>query len=136
MDLRASMATSMGGMRAQSMRMAVVAENIANADSVTGGANGGPYQRKILTFTSEVDRATGMTNVVAGKPTQDTKSPNRVTYDPSHPMANENGLVTLPNVNTLKENIDMREASRLYEANMAAVESAKQMMVRSLDLLR
>lgn len=135
MDLLQSMQVSAGGMAAQSKRMRIITENIANADSVLT-RDGGPYRRQEIFFKAEVDKQTGLTNVVVDKVAKDTKTPLKAVYDPGHQLADEKGFVMYPNVNTVTENVNMREASRSYEANMSAIQTARDMMGRSLDLLR
>ena len=134
MDLMQSINVSASGLRAQSARMKMHAENLANADSIISN-KGTAYQRKQMLFEAEVNKQTGLTEVQA-QVVADTKSPFKTVYDPSHPLADEKGLLYYPNVNTLQESTDMRQASRMYEANMQAIESAKEMMARSLDMLR
>lgn len=134
-DLFEAINISASGMYAQNIRMKLAAENIANADSIVGEA-GGPYRRKTVSFKAVTSKETGLTRVEPSKISRDTKTPLRKEYDPSNPLANAEGFVEMPNVNTMIESVDMREASRMYEANMAAIETAKLMMVRSLDLLR
>ncbi len=135
MDLLQSINISSSGMAAQSARLKMLSENIANADSVVT-ENGQPYRRKIMTFETVLDKQSGLQKVQIAKVTEDTKTPMKNVFEPSHPMADEKGFVSYPNVNTLVESLDMREASRMYEANMQAIESAKTMMARSMDLLR
>lgn len=135
MDLMKSIAASASGMNAQSLRMKIISENIANADSVES-EDGGPYRRKIAALESYTDRKTGLQHARIGKVVKDEVTPFREVHDPGHRLADANGIVKYPNVNTLVESTDMREAARAYEANMSAVEAAKEMMVRSLDLLR
>lgn len=136
MDLMQSISVSAQGMAAQSQRMKMIAENIANADSIERDGGGGPYLRKEIYFKAEVDRATGLTNVVVDRIEEDNDTPLKAIYEPTHDLADENGFVMYPNVNTTIENVNMREASRSYEANMSAIETARDMMARSLDLLR
>lgn len=135
MDLMQSINVSVGGMYAQSQRMKVAAENIANADSVIS-ESGGAYRRQQLYFQSEVNKATGMTEVKVAKVAPDMKTPMNIVYEPGHDLADENGFVEYPNVTTQTESMDMRQASRMYEANMTAIESAREMMLRSIDMLR
>lgn len=135
MDITKSMTTAASGMRVQSDRMRVIAENIANASSTAVGANGKPYQRQIVTFKEAVDEATGA-NIVRVDRTARDNSDFRMQYNPGHPGADANGYVMLPNVNPLIEMTDMREAQRAYEANLNVVDAARQMMSRTLDLLR
>lgn len=135
MDLMQSINISASGMAAQSTRMKVISENIANADSVIS-AEGGPYRRQTVTFTSYLDRNTGTTKVRVDNVGRDYKNPMKKMYEPGSQYADAQGFVAYPNVSSMHEKVDMKEASRAYEANMTAIETAKQMMVRSLDLLR
>lgn len=135
MDLMQSINISASGMAAQSARMKVVSENIANADSVVT-PEGGPYRRQTVTFTSYLDRNTGTTKVRVANIGRDYQNDFKRVYEPGNPYADGQGFVAYPNVSTTHEKVDMKEASRAYEANMTAIETAKQMMVRSLDLLR
>lgn len=135
MDLMDSMQTSLAGLRAQSARMNMLSENIANAESVQT-PEGGPYRRQMMTFKAEVNRQTGMVEPKIAREYRDMDTPFRPEYDPSHELADENGFVLYPNVSTFVEQTDMRTATRSYEANLTAIESAKEMMVRSIELLR
>lgn len=135
MDITKSMTTAASGMRVQSDRMRVIAENIANASSTSTGANGQPYRRQVVTFKEAVDEATGA-NIVRVDRTAKDRSDFKLTYNPGHPAANAEGYVTMPNVNPLIEMTDMREAQRAYEANLNVVDAARNMMSRTLDLLR
>ena len=135
MDLMKSVQVSASGMAAQSQRMQVISENIANADSLVT-PEGGPYRRKLITFEESIDRATGMSKVNVKHIKKDYNTPLNREYNPHHPLADNQGFLAKPNVSTLIENVDMRSASRAYEANMSAIESAKEMMVRSIDMLR
>lgn len=130
-----AMETSASAMRAQSIRMRVVSENLANANSTAAVAGGQPYQRKTLTFQESVDKATGAPLVETAKFGVD-KAPFRTAYDPSHPAADANGYVSLPNVNELVEVADMREAERSYEANLAVLGQARNMISKTLDILK
>ena len=135
MDITKSMATAASGMKVQSDRMRINAENIANASSTATGANGQPYRRQVVTFKAAVDEATGANLVVTDRVVRD-RSDFKLTYNPGHPAADAQGYVRLPNVNSLIEMTDMREAQRAYEANLNVVDAARNMMVRTLDLLR
>jgi flagellar basal-body rod protein FlgC len=123
------------GMRAQSGRMRVIAENIANANSTAATANGQPYRRKVATITSDFDRQLGATMVESGKPVEDT-SDFRQQYDPGNPAADKQGYVKLPNVNPLVEVMDMKDAQRAYEADLNVMDATKSMMSRTVDLLK
>jgi flagellar basal-body rod protein FlgC len=134
-DMNAALNVAASGLRAQTARMKVIAENIANANSTAPNAGANPYQRKVATFGQVLDRESGATEVrMTG--VQKDRSEFRLRYDPTHPGADTNGYVKMPNVNTLIESMDMREAQRAYEANLNVVESARAMMTRTIDLLR
>ena len=134
-DMNAALNVAASGLRAQTARMKIIAENIANASSTAPNPGADPYRRKLATFGQFLDRETGATEVkMTG--IQKDQSEFRLRYDPTHPGANGDGYVKLPNVNTLIESMDMREAQRAYEANLNVVESARAMMTRTIDLLR
>ena len=135
MDLATSMAIVASGMRAQTDRMRVISENIANANSTSKTPDGEPYRRKIATMQSEFDRAMDATVVKPGQPVQDMTD-FRLQYDPGNPAADKTGYVKLPNVNPLVEIMDMREAQRSYEADLTVMEASKAMMARTVDLLK
>ncbi|MCG8442289.1 MAG: flagellar basal body rod protein FlgC [Caulobacterales bacterium] len=123
------------GMRAQSSRMRVIAENVANAASTAQEAGGDPYRRQVPVFAAELDRARGLEVVRMKKVTPDL-SDFTLKYEPGHPAANAEGYVAYPNVSTLVELMDMRSAQRAYEANISMMESSRTMMTRALDVLR
>jgi flagellar basal-body rod protein FlgC len=135
MDITKSMATAASGMRVQTDRMRVIAENIANASSTAERVGGSPYRRQVVTFQDAVDEATGAGIVKVDRIVRD-KSDFRLSYNPGHPAADEKGYVQMPNVNPLIEMTDMREAQRAYEANLNVIDAARSMMARTLDLLR
>lgn len=116
------------GMAAQSFRLRLVGENLANAD--TAG-----YQRKTVNFVNEFNREMGMTLVRPDRVKLD-QNEARESYEPGHPLANERGLVTLSNVNPLIELADAREAQRSYQANLSIFDQARRMGSSTLDLLR
>ena len=134
MDFSKSMAVIASGMRAQSERMKIIAENIANANSTAATPGGDPYRRKIATVKSEFDRELGANLVQAGKPIAD-QTDFRTRYDPGNPNADTKGYVKLPNVDSLVEIMDMREAQRSYEADLTAMDATKSMLARTVDLL-
>jgi flagellar basal-body rod protein FlgC len=134
MDFSTSMSVAASGMRAQSERMKVISENIANASSTAATTGGDPYRRQIPTIKSEFDRQLGATVVAAGKPLEDM-SEFRSQYDPGNPVADKQGYVKLPNVNNLVEIMDMREAQRSYEADLTVMDATKTMMARTVELL-
>ena len=134
MDLSKSMAVAASGMRAQTERMKTIAENIANANSTSPIKGADPYRRKIATIKPDFDRELDATLVSAGRPIMD-KSDFRSQYDPGNPNADSQGYVKLPNVDSLVEIMDMREAQRSYEADLSVMESTKQMLAKTVDLL-
>jgi flagellar basal-body rod protein FlgC len=134
MDFSKSMSVAASGMRAQTERMKIIAENIANANSTSPTKNGDPYRRKIATITPSFDRELGATLVEAGRPMTD-KSDFKSQYDPGNPNADSQGYVKLPNVDSLVEIMDMREAQRSYEADLSVMDSTKQMLAKTVDLL-
>lgn len=135
MDFLRSMGIAASGLRAQSGRMRVLSENIANADSTASAAGGDPYRRKIPTFTTEFDRELNANVLKMGRISQD-QSDFKFKYDPTHPGADANGNVKFPNVNSLVEMTDLREAQRSYEANLNVVTATRRMIQRTLDILR
>ena len=135
MDFSTSMAVAASGMRTQSERMKVIAENIANADSTSPTPGGEPYRRKISTVTNSFNSELGANLVKAGRTITD-KSDFRSQYDPGNPNADKQGYVKLPNVDPLVEIMDMCEAQRSYEADLTIMDSTKQMLSRTVDLLK
>jgi len=135
MELTDSLLIASSGMRAQSERMRVVAENIANANSVALSPDGKPYRRKIISFTNEMDRELGLSVVKTDRITRD-RAPFQLRFEPGHPAANGDGYVEYPNVNSLVEMMDMREAQRSYQANLKVLETTRSLAGRTLDLLR
>lgn len=135
MDLDASLGVSASGLRAQSLRMRTIAENLANQDSVADTPGGNPYRRKVVSFQAAVDRATGGTGVKV-KSIQNDQSDFVKVYQPGHPAADAQGYVLRPNVNGLIETADMKAAQRSYEANLNAIEAAKSLTMRTIDLLK
>ncbi len=135
MDLDASLGVSASGLRAQSLRMRTIAENLANQDSVADTPGGNPYRRKVVSFQAAMDRATGGTGVKV-KSIQNDQSDFVKVYQPGHPAADAQGYVLRPNVNGLIETADMKAAQRSYEANLNAIEAAKSLTMRTIDLLK
>jgi flagellar basal-body rod protein FlgC len=136
---------------AERLRMDVTAENLANAQT-TRGANGQPYRRKDVvleqspeggSFGTVLSGAMGAAGSGPSQPSgvrvagvvQDT-TPNRMVYDPGHPDANAQGYVAMPNVDPVTEMVDLITASRAYESNVTAMQAAKTMFTKTLDLLR
>lgn len=135
MELMRSIMVAASGLKAQAGRMRVIAENIANADSTATMPGGDPYRRKVVTFRSELDRELGAQVVEIGRVQRD-RSDFKMEYDPGNPAANADGYVKRPNVTSLVEQMDMREAQRAYEANLNVVGAARRMISRTLDILR
>jgi len=125
---------SRAGMQAQGDRLRVVAENIANADSTATTPGGTPYRRKLVVFENMLNKELGVNTVKVTKRPLD-QSPFIKKYDPSHPAADAQGYVQYPNVNTIVEMMDMREARRGYEANMDVVQISKAMLSQTINLL-
>ncbi len=135
MDFVKSLAIAAAGLRAQAGRMRVISENIANADSTPSTAGGDPYRRRIPTFTSTLDQALG-TRVVALGPVGTDNGDFPSKFEPGHPAADANGMVKYPNVNTMVEMTDMRDAQRSYDANINVITATRTMIQRTLDILR
>ncbi|RXR28370.1 flagellar basal body rod protein FlgC [Sphingobium fluviale] len=135
MDLESSVQVSASGLRAQSLRMRVIAENLANADSVATNPGGQPYRRRVPTFRAEVDKASGAREVSVPAIKGDKSAFPRV-YQPGNPAADAKGYVLMPNVNSLTEAADMKAAQRGYEANLNAIEAARTLTMRTIDLLK
>jgi flagellar basal-body rod protein FlgC len=135
MNLAKTMSLSAAGMRAQSERMRVIAENLANANSLAVTEGDDPYRRKVVSFKNELDRNLGANLVSVNKVVED-QSDFGMRYDPAHPAANQDGYVTMPNVNALVEMMDMKEAQRSYEANLKVIENAKSMLLQTIQILR
>lgn len=135
MDLLKALKISAAGMKAQGVRLRVIAENLANADSVAPEPGGEPYRRKVITFKNVLDRTFGVRKVEINKITVD-RSDFKQKYDPAHPSADADGYVMMPNVNTMVEMMDMREAQRSYSANLSVIEASKTMLMRTIDILR
>lgn len=133
--LIASLKVSASGLEAQSSRLRVVSENLANARSTGDTPGADPYRRKTVSFTQELDRAAGVDTVEIKKIGLD-RSNFRDEYDPGNPAADANGVVKYPNVNILVEMADMREANRSYEANLASMRQVRDLINSTIDLLR
>lgn len=134
-DMVNSLNIAASGMHAQSERLRVVAENIANSESLGKFPGDAPYRRKIVTFRNQLDREVGADLVEVDKIGVD-RSQFVKKYDPYHPAADEKGYVETPNVNPVIEMVDMREARRAYEANLNVVEVTKGMLNQTISLLR
>lgn len=133
--LTASLKVAASGMTAQSERLRVVSENLANAQSTGRAPGADPYQRKTITFAATLDRATGASRVDVAQIARD-RAEFPVQYEPGHEAADEFGYVKLPNVNVLIEMSDMREAIRGYEANLQTIRQSRDLISMTIDLLR
>jgi flagellar basal-body rod protein FlgC len=135
MELFDSMFISASGMRVQGERLRVIAENIANAESVGETEGEDPYRRKVVSFKNYLDRNIEADLVKVSKISNDP-SAFKKRYEPGHPAADANGYVSYPNVDALVEMTDMREAQRSYEANLKVIETSRSMLSRTIDILR
>ena len=133
--LRAATRIAGSGLEAQTVRLRVISENLANAQSTGQTPGADPYRRKTVTFVSDFDRLLGASDVEV-RPVGTDAAPFIVEHDPGNPAADKDGNVKLPNVNVLIEMADMREAGRGYEANLQMVKQARSMTMMMLDLLR
>ncbi len=134
-DIIRTMRISGAGLRVQGQRLRVISQNLANANSLATDPNGKPYRRKTITFRNEFDKAIGMDMVKVHKVRPDMSAFGK-RFDPNHPAADADGYVLTPNVNTLIELSDMREAQRSYEANLSVIKSSKKMLTNAIDMLR
>ena len=133
--IRVAVKVAASGLEAQSRRMLIVSENLANASSTGNTPGADPYMRKTVSFQAAMDEAMGAKLVKVDRVDVDRK-PFRVEYDPGHPAADVYGNVKLPNVDMLVELADIRETNRSYEANLQVVKQARSMMSMTIDLLR
>jgi len=135
MDLARALDISASGMTAQSARLRVVAENLANQDTTGSTPGADPYRRKTVTFDDTMDRSTGTPQVRVKSVGRD-KSAFPEKYDPSHPAADARGYVRTPNVNSFVEVMDMREAQRSYNANLSVMQVSRGMLTRTIEMLK
>ena len=133
--LVASMKVAASGLEAQSTRIRIVSENLANARSTGDTPGADPFRRKTVTFSAELDRATNASLVEVSKLGVD-ETDFQTEYDPGNPAADEKGFVKVPNVNMLVEMADMREANRSYEANLQSIMQSRDLISATIDLLR
>ena len=133
--LSTALKVAASGLTAQSERLRVVSENLANAQSTGRTPGADPYQRKTITFASELDRQTGIELVKVSEIARDD-SQFPLEFDPGNEAANAEGYVKMPNVNTLVEMADMNEANRAYEANLQVIKQARDLISMTIDLLR
>ena len=135
MELTKAMLASASGLRAQSVRMRIISENLANQDSIALKPGGEPYRRKIVTFGTELDREMGVTVVKANGISYDQSKFGK-NHDPGNPAADKDGYVLKSNVNGMIEMMDMSQAQRSYQSNLNALEGTRRMATMTLDLLR
>ena len=137
MNLIAGIDITAGALNANKTRLDIVAQNIANAQT-TRTLNGGPYQRQVVSFETELIR-----RVAGGGPSLQSvkigsigadRTPGQQVYNPQHPDATADGLVTMPNVNLSYEMVDLITASRAYEANLSVVKNARQMAMKAIEI--
>jgi len=128
-------AISGSALQAQDQRMKVIAENIANANTTPSGPGQKPYQRQVITFKNEFDKALGAYKVQVSGVKPDTSDFIK-KYDPSHPAADAQGYVQTPNVNPLIEMMDMNEANQAYQANLNTIDAARGMVLNTISLLQ
>jgi len=134
-SLRASLHIAGAGLAAQSTRLRVISENIANAQSTATVSGGDPYVRQTIAFENALDRASGF-NLVKVREIGQDPSPFRIEEDPGNPAADEKGFVKMPNVDVLVELADLREANRSYEANLQVAKQSSDLMNQTVALLK
>ena len=134
-DFLSSLKIAATGLHAQNARMQIIAENLANVDSAGKTPTDNPYRRRIPTFKAVMDADAGGQIVKIGKTALDMSDFN-MRYEPGHPAANSAGYVKYPNIDPLVEAMDMRQAQRTYEANLNVVTTTRQMLSRTLDILK
>jgi flagellar basal-body rod protein FlgC len=132
MNLISGVNVTASALNAENTRMDVVAENIANAYT-THGTDGQAYKRKVVSFESMLDPASGTQSVQVSQIATDN-TPGEMIYEPGSPDANKDGMVQMPNVNMSTEMVDLMSASRAYEANLAVIRNARQMAVKALTI--
>jgi flagellar basal-body rod protein FlgC len=134
-DLNTALSISASGMAAQTTRLRVIAENIANQDTTSSTPGGDPYRRKTISFAAKLDKALGADTVQVKNIGQD-KADLPLRYDPANPAADAKGYVKLPNVNSFIEVMDMKEAERSYSANLSVMQASRNMLNRTIDMLK
>ncbi len=135
MDFIKSLAIAASGLHAQLGRIRIITENIANADSTATTPGGDPYRRKVVTFSSELDSALDAEVVKLGR-VQSDKSDFRIKHEPGNPAADANGDVKYPNVNTLVELTDLRDAQQSYQSDLNVITATRRMLQRTIDILK
>jgi len=133
--LQTALRIGASGLEAQSRRLRVVTENLANAQSTGKTPGSDPYTRKVVTFENELDEAMDA-NVVKVASIEWHRSPYRLEHNPGHPAADQNGYVKMPNVDIMAEVADMHEANRSYEANLQVIKQAREMISMTIDMMR
>jgi len=128
-------AISGSALQAQNQRMKIISENIANANNTATVPGGKPYQRQVISFKSEFDKALGAYKVKAGNVRNDSTDFVK-KYDPSNPVADAQGYVLMPNVNPLVEMMDMSDANRAYQANLGVIDISRSMILRTISMLQ
>lgn len=135
MDLTNTLNISADGMQVQAERLRIVSENLANKDSTGSTPGADPYRRKIITFQETLDKKTGASSVQVKNISKD-QTPFELKYDPSHPAANAQGYVKMPNVNEMMEVMDVHEAQHAYEANLNTMQITRSMLTRTINLMK
>lgn len=135
-ELYNAITLSTHGMKAQSTRIRVISENLANAETAAATPTENPYTRKTITFKNVMDRNIDANTVEVSKIRDDTKRPYPVKFMPDHPGADASGYVKTPNVDPLVEMMDMKEAQRSYEANLGVLDQSRSMINRTIDMMR
>jgi flagellar basal-body rod protein FlgC len=135
MDFIKSLQIAASGLHAQIGRMRIITENIANADSTATTPGGDPYRRKIVTFSSVLDNSLGAQVVKLGR-VQPDNSDFRIKHEPGNPAADANGDVKYPNVNSLVELTDLRDAQQSYQSNLNVITATRRMLQRTIDILK
>jgi flagellar basal-body rod protein FlgC len=135
MDFIKSLQIAASGLHAQIGRMGIITENIANADSTATTPGGDPYRRKIVTFSSVLDNSLGAQVVKLGR-VQPDNSDFRIKHEPGNPAADANGDVKYPNVNSLVELTDLRDAQQSYQSNLNVITATRRMLQRTIDILK
>lgn len=135
MDLIKALSVSAGGMDAQTTRLRVIAENLANQDTTGSTPGADAYRRKTVSFESRLDSSLG-TDTVRVKQIGHDNSDLPQRYDPANPAANAQGYIKVPNVNSFVEIMDMREAERSYSANLAVMQATRGMLSRTIEILK
>jgi len=134
-DFIKSLQVAASGLHAQLGRMRIITENIANADSTATTPGGDPYRRKIVTFSSVLDSTLGADVVKLGR-VQPDNSDFRIKHEPGNPAADANGDVKYPNVNTLVELTDLRDAQQSYQSDLNVITATRRMLQRTIDILK